>query len=137
MPNTPTLDEFPLAWRWTSAQHAVLPADTLKLIEPLAPEEAADIAAEARRRCAVGSEAQQFAADDRASSELLSFPIPDDTTVVVSWSDDTAVRTQWQVFRKYWDDFCYAASDDVSIWSPGSNWSLCYFHNEVFILKRG
>lgn len=136
MPNKPSLDDFPLAWRFTSDEHANVPADTLKMIEPLAVDEAAAIAFEARRRCTVGSEEKQFVADEHASLALLALAIPDNTTVVVSWSHDTAVRTQWRVFREHWDDFCYAGSDDVSIWAPGSQWSLCYFHHEVFILRR-
>ena len=137
MRNTPSLDNFPLAWRWTSTAHAVLSLETLALIEPLAPDEASDIAAEALRRCTIESNAQEFAADEQADATLRALPIPDEATVLISWSAETAVRTRWRVFREHWDDFCYAASDDVSIWAPGSEWSLCYFHYEVFILKRG
>ena len=35
--------------------------------------------------------------------------------VVISWDKNTAVLVNARTFTEFWDDFCYAGSDDVSI----------------------
>jgi hypothetical protein len=47
--------------------------------------------------------------------------------IVVSWDADTAVLTDTELFIEHWDDFCYPASDDVTVLpaeAPGSSISL-------------
>jgi len=51
---------------------------------------------------------------------------------MVSWSEDLAIQTSWDVFTEYWSDFCYPASDDVTIAPVAGDWRLKYHHYEQF-----
>src|SRR3712207_6991725 len=46
--------------------------------------------------------------------------------VIVRWDESTAVRTTWEVFTRYWDDFCYPLSDDVAVFPDSGAWLLLY-----------
>jgi len=54
-------------------------------------------------------------------------------TVVVSWNNDLAALVKWEVFCKYWDDFCYPSSDDVAVFPLSAEWILFYSHHEYLI----
>ena len=134
------ISQFRLSWRWMSATHAVLPDDVLERIHPLAPWAARRDADRALVVCCVHADAT-FSASTRdvesTSGTLLALPVPRRTDIVVSWDEETAVETTWEVFCLYWPDFCYPGSDDVSIWSRHARWSLCYHHDETFSYRRG
>jgi hypothetical protein len=57
-------------------------------------------------------------------------------SILVSWDKDTAVVTDWGVFCDYWDDFCYPASDDVTVLPMAVEWILSYGHGESFEFGR-
>ncbi len=130
------LGEFRLGWRFTEARKPALTASTRARLRPLSVAAATRIASEAAQRCAddAGS-ARLFRSDELPGSvrrSLLELPIAAECSVIVSWDRATALATDWGSFVSHWDDFCYPASDDVTIWSPGAAWTLCYFHYEVF-----
>jgi hypothetical protein len=136
------LCEFRLAWRWTDPRYAVLPSDVLARIIPQRPARAARLWAESLRTCdASGLDARAFTvkelptgdADPAAVSAWLRACHPDEeTTVVLSWQPDLAVTTTWGIFVRYWNEFCYPASDDVHVWSEAHPWVLLYHHEELF-----
>lgn len=133
------LDGFSLAWRWTQESHASLPASSLARIRPLASARAAAIAPEATELCLGGDTATlRSAAGDpeRVRAWLAALPVESHASVLVSWDVDTAVATDWETFVAYWDDFCYAGSDDLTVWNPEGVWYLCYDHGEVFRFGR-
>ena len=137
-----TIREHPLAWRWTDADCAVLPDDTLAQMHPIEQREAerlfhkssgflvgdslspqefttivhhcADVSVEAGRRWLREQQSD-------LSSQLF-----------VSWQQDAAIRTTWEIFTAYWDDFCYPASDDIIVWPESERWALFYFHEQEF-----
>jgi hypothetical protein len=49
----------------------------------------------------------------------------------ISWNRKTCIYTTKDIFIKYWDDFCYPSSDDVTIISELTNWVYFYNHIEV------
>lgn len=133
------LDSFALAWRWTEESHATLPKASLARIRPLAPAKAAEIAPEATELCVGGDTAIMRAASgdpEPVRAWLRKLPVESDVMVLASWDVDTAVETDWATFVTYWDDFCYAGSDDLTVWSPEAAWYLCYDHEEVFRFGR-
>lgn len=133
------LESFSLAWRWTQESHASLPAETLARIRPLSADRAGAIAPEATELCLGGDTATlRSAAGDpeRVRAWLAGLPVDREASVLVSWDVDTAVATDWQTFVAYWDDFCYAGSDDLTVWNPDGVWYLCYDHEEVFRFGR-
>lgn len=100
------------------------------------------IGAEANSRCADADLAATttFRTDDSpglVSERLRAIPISPDAQVLVSWNATTALLTDWAFFRDHWDDFCYPASDNVTIWSPDDAWTVCYRHFEVIQFRPG
>ena len=132
--------QFPLAWRWTQASQAVFPDSVLAQLEPVEAGEAADV--NVRNRSSLEGQhlrddlfrpiVHQDASTGAASEFLATLSIADATPVCLSWDGATALRTTWTIFRQYWGDFCYPASDDVSIAPEDESWLLLYFHWEQF-----
>lgn len=56
--------------------------------------------------------------------------------IIVSWEPDAAVLTQTNIFIKYWDEFCYPSSDDVTVWPENEEWILQYRHYEEFLFSE-
>ncbi len=127
-----SIQDFPLAWRWTQSSHAILPPDVLARIRPLSSAEAAQIhqnSGFSHHRAAASCSAQ----DKSAVRNWLGRVQPDlGTMVFVSWSEDLAVEMNWDIFTRYWDDFCYSSSDDVAIVPSAGDWRLVYYHHGQF-----
>ncbi|MCX6924445.1 MAG: hypothetical protein NT154_14705 [Verrucomicrobia bacterium] len=128
-----TIEDFPLAWRWTKSSHSVLPPEVLAQIHPLSPQEAA------RLRVSADASAQGALVVSRFIDELIdvrdwlrSIQPDGQASVYVTWSQALAVRTTWGIFTRYWDDFCYPSSDDVTVAPVAGTWRLVYCHDERF-----
>ncbi|HSB10822.1 MAG TPA: hypothetical protein VLM38_15145 [Blastocatellia bacterium] len=137
------LDEFPLKWRWTDSRWNKLPNDALDAIQPLGESKA-------RELCqytfgftdhnglieSLFDRVLQIGASDE-SPEIQHWLIaraPDlNQTVVVSWNNDLAALVRWEVFCRYWDDFCYPSSDDVAVFPLSGKWILFYSHDQYFM----
>ncbi len=127
------LQEFPLAWRWTDNRHAVLSKDLLSQLHPLEAGPA-QIAFERAQSFSRGF-GKTYSADSPSEDvrAWLRERCDDSSEIVtISWSSNCALRTSWQIFTAHWSDFCYPASDDVTIWPDSQNWALFYYHEEQF-----
>jgi hypothetical protein len=142
-----SLDQFPLAWRWTDTRWNVLPPTVLALIHPFTPAAANTLWQASRTRQAAIDRLSRAAPD----VAFLDVPLDDDATVrrwlrnhgiletddiFVLWNPTTAVHTTWHIFCSYWDDFCYPSSDDVLIYSAAGDWFAAYAHYETFVVGR-
>jgi RimJ/RimL family protein N-acetyltransferase len=129
---------FELAWRWTRPTHNVLPPDVMAQINPLdgatlpdglvRDERHLDATAlvDIRRRRADASA-------EETADWLRRLPVAASEQVVVRWPYlEIAVATNWDVFTRFWDDFCYPSSDDVEVFPPSGKWLLLYHHFEEF-----
>ena len=56
--------------------------------------------------------------------------------IVVSWDQQTAVVTDFELFTARWEDFCYPSSDDVAVLPLDGSWVLHYWHWEEFVFGR-
>jgi hypothetical protein len=134
------ISQFPLAWRWTDEQYAVLPADVLAQIAPQTPEQARALFDESLTLTGddglspalfslkqIGTE---HAEPSQIAAWLLERHPETQTQVYLSWQPDTAVLTNWCIFAKYWDEFCYPASDDLIVLPTDRRWALLYHHSE-------
>ena len=141
-----TAEEFPLAWRWTQADHETLPPEVLAQILPLAETEAPDANTES---LAFYQANRSLSASRYGTITSLQTHIPlaegrawllrqqpDNARVIVSWQSDLGVRTTWRIFADYWDCFCYPSSDDVAVWPQRKQWVLAYYHYELFEFGR-
>ena len=75
------------------------------------------------------SENQEKIEKFRSQLEIILKPWSED--VLISWQRKTVLKTTKEIFLKYWDDFLYAGSDDVTVISEKTNWVLFYKHFEV------
>lgn len=139
--------EFKLRWRWTDPKHNALPNEALARIRALSGPKAREFWQEAASYLHGGN----LAGD--AFAPIIERRVDEDRVVVqnwlaqaigcageqlvVSWDRDTAVLVDCWVFCRYWDDFCYPASDDVLIAPVAGGWALLYHHEEVFVFGTG
>ena len=49
----------------------------------------------------------------------------------LTWHRTITLKTTKEIFIKYWSDFLYSSSDDVTIISEKTNWVIFYRHFEV------
>lgn len=135
------MDSFPRRWRWTDERYRIFDAEELSRIRPLRVEKAWEICKrssefvsketdllspelfEARKEIDTnsGSDVSAWLADRQPISNL---------EIVVSWDQECAVVTDWELFVRYWDDFCYPSSDDVMVFPVHESWVLDYRHYE-------
>ena len=127
-----TIQEFPLAWRWTQSSHTVLPPDVLARIRPLSSAEAARVHQSSRHPHSGAADSCSAEEESRARIWLRRVQPELRAGVFVSWSEDLAVETSWDIFTEYWDDFCYPSSDDVMVVPVAGSWRLIYHHYEQF-----
>jgi hypothetical protein len=141
-----SIREHPFAWRWTDPKYAVLPDDTLARMQPIEQREAERLFQRSLRFLVRDSlSPQEFAAIVRHSADVpaevgrrwLREQQPDlSAQVFVSWEQDAAILTTWEIFTAHWDNFCYPSSDDVVVWPESEQWALFYFHEEEFQFGR-
>ena len=134
------LRDFPLAWRWTDEKYALLPQDVLERIEPHARDVAEKLfQASLAFHDSEGLNERMFSCDrietvgvgrERVTDWLLARHEDMETRVFLSWQPDAAVSTTWGIFARYWEEFCYPASDDLDVWSAAESWVLLYHHEE-------
>ena len=127
------IQEFPLAWRWTDSRYSVLSDTVLSQLQPLGPHEAR-LAFERAQSFQQDSGITHSAdvSDDEGCGWLRASYGDLSDIVTISWSSECALRTTWQIFTHHWSDFCYASSDDVSVWPDSERWILFYHHYEQF-----
>jgi hypothetical protein len=128
-------DAFPLRRRFLDPATGELASHFAGRVTPITAQEAAALAEQGAAQCAdSGAFTSTFRTDDSpgvVTGRLRTLPIADDATVIVSWDRSTALMTEWGVFVGHWDDFCYPASDDISIRPTAGEWTLCYRRYEV------
>jgi hypothetical protein len=129
---------FELAWRWTRPTHNVLPADVMAQIKPLDGAALPDGLVRDERHLDASrfDDIRRGDADvsvEEGADWLGRLPVAPAEQVVVSWPDwRLALETNWGVFTRFWDDFCYPSSDDVEVFPPSGDWLLLYQHFEEF-----
>ena len=140
--HTTSLENFPLIWRWTDPKYIVLTEEELSQIQPLDKASAKIVW---KQSLEFASNKNDFSPNEKifnrvegidsqnyeVASSWLKEKIPD-VEIIVTWQPEFAVITNSNLFIKYWDDFCYPASDDVSIWPENESWILHYWHEEKF-----
>ena len=68
---------------------------------------------------------------ERFRNQVENYLKPFDEDVIISWERKLTLKTTKKIFIKYWTDFLYPSSDDVTIISERTNWILFYNHCEV------
>lgn len=128
------LAEFPLGWRFRSPWGSI-PPEHLAQIRPLSAAAAAGVASVGADRIPRLHGEMRTERTDHPPAVvhqfLLQLPVAADCAVVLSWDASTAVVTTWEIFVHHWDDFCYPASDDVTLAPLSGDWMVSYHHYEA------
>lgn len=140
------LTDFPLAWRWTDERHDLLPEGALSSIHPFSFAAAHEISQEAIAiERDINTEKTNTLLKKRVIAECGVYGVTDwlllchssgQTPITISWDSTKAVSTTWETFALYWSAFCYAASDDVTVWSEGCGLALSFHHDGVFTYRE-
>lgn len=144
------LADFALSWRWTDPKWNVLPDAMLRQISPLTRAKAKELWRISGHfvlpngpkvgifECSpwIDETVDTPDAFGEVRGWLLDRFSGREQGVIVSWDKDTAAVTNWGVFCDYWDDFCYPASDDVTVFPPSFDWVLFYEHGEHFVFGQ-
>jgi hypothetical protein len=128
------IDSFRLKWRWADPDYLDMPEEDLNKINILSRESASAVFDESLRlikNTDIENIGERISTKNNGVYEYLS-RIKIESKILVSWSPDCAVVTTPDIFIKYWEDFCYPSSDDVSIWPENNAWFLQFFHYEEF-----
>lgn len=134
------MKRFVLKWRWTDENYCLLTEGELSRIHPLDAPSAKKVWDKSLTFVDKDSE---FSPSPELFENVESIDTTDTSTVtswltskmssgniIVSWQPDTAVKTTTDLFVKYWDEFCYPSSDDVSIWPENESWVVHFWHYE-------
>lgn len=56
--------------------------------------------------------------------------------VIIFWSRNDSVSVSWELFLQYWSDFIYRSDEGVLVINPGSEVSLVYILDQIWIFRR-
>ena len=103
MLQTIEIEEFKLKWRWTNPNYKELSQPELAQILPLASHSANEVFKEAMelRNSIKVNKSLSTEEPDNVSAWLNSL-IPDEP-IILSWDNETGVKTESQLFKKYWE----------------------------------
>ena len=135
------LDDFPLAWRFVSNRHGRWASKELGRLQPLSPVSSSRAhSAVLAIRANLGPPLVAFRTDDtpaEVSRRLHELPPDGNERIVLSWDEGTALATDYETFASRWDDFCYSASDDVTVLPMRGAWIIQYHHYDMFQFRTG
>ena len=145
------IDQFPLKWRFTDPKYRVLPTIHLAQVKPLASADARrlwDLISKSDLHkdipftegyfrdvdsTTIGDSHGNNVEDNRVRKWLYERRIPFRQRVLLSYQPEWAIETTWKMLIKYWTDFYYPISDDLTVIDGTFNWALLFFHeHEVF-----
>ena len=138
------LNEFVLAWRWKKTHNPDITESEKELIQPVTEIESKrlnkvidffELEDNLRKNY---NQTDWVSADSENDKKIERFRMllkekleswNDD--VIITWNRRMSLKTTKKIFIKYWDDFLYPSSDDVTIISQKTNWIIFYRHFEV------
>lgn len=139
-----SFEDFDLNWRWDHNHNPYISAEDKEQFKPLSIQESKRINKIIDYFELESNLYKSFETTDwiRASSETLDSikkfsndfkELTQDynENLFISWNRTTCIYTTKDIFIKYWDDFCYPVSDDITIISELTNWVYFYNHIEV------
>jgi hypothetical protein len=142
--HTVAMDHFLLKWRFTEEKYSVLSVFDLKQLKPL-DEEASfflnNFITESNLHEEVPFTKDFFKTEDwigfkedgeaEIKKWLIKKGLPFDKKVYLSWQDDIGMIAPWELVVKYFDDFYYGSSDDLTVFDESLNWAVLFFHEDI------
>jgi hypothetical protein len=139
-----SFEKFELNWRWNNIHNPDISTEEKEQIKPLSIQESKRINKVIDYFESESNLYKSFEPTDwiRASSEtkdsidkfsnhFKELTQDYNENLFISWNRSTCIYTTKEIFIKFWDDFCYPGSDDITIISELTNWVYFYNHIEV------
>jgi hypothetical protein len=141
------MDQFALKWRFTDPRYRVLPPLHLEQLKPLSAESSrrlwdltlplhGDLPFSPglfRSVASVPLDNNDPAAIRAVRKWLFDRGVPFKAPVYLSYQPEWAIATTWKMVVKYWDDFWYPGSDDLTVVDESFAWALLFWHeSEAF-----
>jgi hypothetical protein len=138
------LKDFELKWRWEKTHNPDISDSEKPHIEPVSVTESKrlnkvidyfeiedNLSRDFTETDWISANSESFEKVDAFRNTLSTILKGWNENIIVTWNRTTTIRTTKELFLKYWDDFCYPSSDDVTIISEETNWVMFYNHIEV------
>lgn len=135
------IDQFQLKWRFTEEEYNVLPTEHLEQLKPLDKEAAKFLdkfIANTNLHDDVPFKKGFFKTEEwieykidgeeEIKKWLYQRGFPFDKKVFLSWGSESAMIAPWKLVVKYFDDFFYGMSDDLTLFDETLNWAILFFH---------
>lgn len=136
------MEQFALKWRFTDPRYRVLPPVHLEQVKPWSPESSRqlwDLTLPLHRDRPFtpgffrNVESLPLDNNDPVAIRavrrwLFNRGVPFKTSVYLSYQPKWAIATTWKILLKYWDDFWYPGSDDLTVVDKSFSWALFFWH---------
>lgn len=140
------LNDFRLKWRFTDAKYNLLPNEHLELLKPLNKNASnflwnyimtVDLHKETPFKKGLFKSIDKAKISDGNESEIKKWlyqrGFPFEKEVYLSWQPDEGMIIPWKILIKYFDDFYYSGSDDLTVIDKSLNWALLFYHeSEIY-----
>lgn len=136
------MEQFALKWRFTDPRYRVLPPEHLEQLRPLSSESSRrlwDLTLPLHGDLPFTDNYFRIVESmplDNADPEairavrkwLFRRSVPFKSAVFLSYRPEWAIATTWKMVVKYWDDFWYPGSDDLTVIDGSLAWALLLWH---------
>jgi hypothetical protein len=112
------ISQFPLAWRWTDEQYAVLPADVLAQIVPQTPGQAKSLFAESLALTDNDGLSPALFTITQTATELADPAQITAWLLYLSWQPNTAVFAHWVSLQSTGMSFAIACGSSLGAALP-------------------
>ena len=138
------LKDFELGWRWERNHNSEISELEKSQIQPVSELESKrlnkivkyfeieqNLIEKYTQTDWISANAENNLKVERFRSQLQLLLEPWNEGIIVTWKNNMTLKTSKSIFLKYWTDFLYPSSDDVTILSEETNWIIFYRHFEV------
>ena len=138
------LKEFELGWRWEKTHNSNISEIEKQQIQPVSKTESKrlykivkyfeteqNLVEKYSQTDWISASAENEIKIQRFRNQLETILESWNEEIIISWHRNITLKTTKEIFLKYWTDFLYPSSDDVTIISEKTNWIIFYRHFEV------
>ncbi len=139
-----TLNEFELGWRFEKTHSPDISESEKKQIQPVSEmeskrlnklidyfEQENNLREKYTQTEWISANAENDEKIERFRKQLLMLLKNCNEDLILTWHRNITLKTTKEIFIKYWSNFLYSNSDDVTIISSKTNWIIFYRHFEV------
>lgn len=138
------LNEFELGWRWEKTHNPNISESEKKLIQPVSEIESKrlnkiivyfqseyNLRKKYTQTDWISANSENDEKIEKFRNQLKFILEKWDEDILITWHRNITLKTSKKLFLKYWTDFLYPSSDDVTLISEKTNWVMFYNHVEV------